>query len=96
MRRFFSWLWRRWRSPKWTTRDNRRIRVADMSDSHLRNCLAAIKEGRLFPTDDDLLGYAADTPAGKFLVGYNNVQLTLRERWRERFADEMAARGIAV
>jgi len=95
MRRFFSWLWRRWRSPKWHARDGRVIRVADMTDGHILNCLKAIHEQRLFPTDDvtDLAGDAALT---QFLLAFNKIQLKARARWRRVFSDELAVRGVSA
>lgn len=95
MIRWFRKQLRRLRSPVWTTKDRRRVRVADMSDAHLINCLRAIDEGRLCPVDivyrDGLVDF--DTLVCEARI--TNAQLAARNRWKRVFEGELAARGIA-
>lgn len=82
-------------TPVWRTRDGRRLKVSRMEASHLRNCVRAIDEGRLFPCglgDEDL----TDFDGMVFAARARAVQLRARERWRKVFTGELAARGLSA
>lgn len=95
LRRLAWWAIRRWRTPVWVTKDLRQLRLADMSDDHLQNCLRAIKDGRLFAScfigPPELYWVAASLDPQ-----FDKNHEGLRGMWLREFTKELAYRGVAV
>lgn len=72
--RFFRGL--RSSTPVWTTKDRRKLKVTSMTDDHLKNCVRAIRQGRLFPP------YDRNSFQDKLLWAQrSNNQDAAREKW---------------
>jgi hypothetical protein len=68
----------------WTTQDGRDIHVTEMTTSHLKNLIRAIREGRVFPP---LL--VLPTAEGDVVDSWTNKR---RAKWLELLTQELSKR----
>jgi hypothetical protein len=71
----------------WTCRDGRKIRLRDMDERHIRNCLRMAEEQRLFPLPDE---YEVDATTEMI----ERHRRHWRKLWVGRFKAELKRRGL--
>lgn len=86
--------------PKWRTRQGVEIPIRSLTDDHLRNILAGLRDGTLFPRRglprEKNKGLFASTEVLAYIGLFNNVQEGARQKWLRILGAEAERRGLPI